>query len=343
MEKNKSRLLLSLFMIISLAITGLTFCACGEKEKVTLMLGNEFNEYLYSGENIQSITFDYNDKDYEQLISGATPIDVGSDDADDRNKVFMYKVKQTEDVNSPIDVYVLSKFEIYTNAEAINMFSNLTNLTSITFKNFNTSKAKRMNHMFLNCSSLEVLHVNKFKTGNTQSMVSMFEGCSSLKTLNLSSFNTKKVYQTGSMFKNCSSLESINLLSFNTSNLQTMSAMFSGCSSLTSLNLSNFNTREAWRMNEMFKDCTSLTSLDLSSFHTFELEASGMFSGCTMLETIYVSNRWKPNHVGGLNIFKDCVNLVGGNGTVYNSEYVNREYARVDSAEAPGYLTFKSI
>ena len=69
------------------------------------------------------------------------------------------------------------------------MFSNaldanrLTNLTSISFGNFNTSNVTDMHYMF--------------------------EGCSSLTSLNLSSFDMSKVTNTDSMLANCSGLTEI--------------------------------------------------------------------------------------------------------------------------------------
>jgi hypothetical protein len=40
-------------------------------------------------------------------------------------------------------------------------------------------------------------------------------------------------------------------------------------------------------------------------------------------------------------MFYDCPKLVGGNGTAYNSSYIDKTYARIDTAEIPGYLTAK--
>ena len=69
------------------------------------------------------------------------------------------------------------------------MFSNaldanrLTNLTSISFGNFNTSNVTDMHYMF--------------------------EGCSSLTSLNLSSFDMSKVTNTTDMLSDCSALTEI--------------------------------------------------------------------------------------------------------------------------------------
>ncbi|MCI6573477.1 MAG: BspA family leucine-rich repeat surface protein [Firmicutes bacterium] len=59
----------------------------------------------------------------------------------------------------------------------------LTNLTSISFGNFNTSNVTDMHYMF--------------------------EGCSSLTSINLSSFDMSKVTNTDSMLANCSGLTEI--------------------------------------------------------------------------------------------------------------------------------------
>lgn len=40
-------------------------------------------------------------------------------------------------------------------------------------------------------------------------------------------------------------------------------------------------------------------------------------------------------------VFDGCSKLVGGNGTVYDSTHTDATYARIDTAENPGYLTKK--
>ena len=41
-------------------------------------------------------------------------------------------------------------------------------------------------------------------------------------------------------------------------------------------------------------------------------------------------------------MFKEVTNLVGGNGTVYNSSHVDKTYARLDGGtSSPGYFTLK--
>ena len=40
-------------------------------------------------------------------------------------------------------------------------------------------------------------------------------------------------------------------------------------------------------------------------------------------------------------MFTGCTNLVGGNGTTYDSTKVDKTYARIDTASTRGYFTAK--
>jgi hypothetical protein len=74
-----------------------------------------------------------------------------------------------------------------------------------------------------------------------------------------------------------------------------------------------------------------------------------MFTNCFALTTIYVGDGWdmsKVTNSGGM--FTSCSELKGGNGTTLakikeneGMNVVDKTYARVDTAENPGYLTYK--
>ena len=143
-------------------------------------------------------------------------------------------------------------------------------------------------------------------------------------------------------FRSLISIENLNML--DTSKVTDMSFMFSSCSALTSLDLSSFNTSQVTNMSDMFSSCTSLTSLDLSNFNTSNvINMSYMIYSCSNLKTIYASNSFNTNKVtGSMSMFSNCSNLVGGEGTTYNSSYTDKTYARIDGgASAPGYFTLK--
>ena len=40
-----------------------------------------------------------------------------------------------------------------------------------------------------------------------------------------------------------------------------------------------------------------------------------------------------------MNMFSLCNSLVGGNGTLFDGDHVDKEYARIDKEGTPGYFT----
>ena len=225
------------------------------------------------------------------------------------------------------------------------MFNGCNSLTSLDLSHFNTANVTDMGFMFSNCRSLTSLDVSNFNTAKVTNMYNMFFNCSGLTSLDLSHFNTANVTDMNDMFYGCGSLMNLNLSSFNTANVTTMRSMFHYCESLTSLDVSNFNTANVTTMNQMFFGCSSLPSLDLSSFNTANVTDMGwMFSGCPNLATIYASDLWSTEKVtDSFDMFGYCGSLVGGQGTVYDSEKTDATYARIDGGTAaPGYFTYKA-
>jgi surface protein len=170
----------------------------------------------------------------------------------------------------------------------------------------------------------------------------MFYGCSGLTSLDLSSFDTSSLKNLFGMFEDCSGLKSINLTNFKTDKVENMGQLFLNCSSLESLDVSGFKTDEANSMFNMFRDCSSLKSLDLSSFNTQKVTNMFlMFSGCSNLTTIFVGSDWSTVSVmQSTEMFEDCTSLVGGSGTKYDANHIDKAYARIDGGVGnPGYFT----
>ena len=84
-----------------------------------------------------------------------------------------------------------------------------------------------------------------------------------------------------------------------------------------------------------------MTKLDLSGFDTSEVEnMRDLFSGCSELVTVIVSDKWNTDNVEvSENMFDECTKLAGGSGTVFDKEHTDAEYARIDTKETPGYFT----
>jgi surface protein len=174
----------------------------------------------------------------------------------------------------------------------------------------------------------------------------MFADCDTLTSLNLSGFKADSLKDMAGMFAGCRSLTSLDLSGFNTANVKYMGYAFSGCKSLTSLDLSGMITSSATEMEYMFQGCDTLASLDLSRFNTSRVwSMAGMFAGCKNLETIYAGRGWVTGAVNeSSDMFNGCTKLVGGQGTVYDADYVDATRAHIDGGpNNPGYLTGKII
>lgn len=106
--------------------------------------------------------------------------------------------------------------------------------------------------------------------------------------------------------------------------------------------LSYLNTSEVTNMAYMFLNCIDLTSLDLSHFNTSKVtDMTWMFTSCYALQTIYVGDGWDTDAVTeSQEIFKQCTSLVGGAGTTYDANHIDKAYAQIDGGtDNPGYFT----
>ena len=117
------------------------------------------------------------------------------------------------------------------------------------------------------------------------------------------------------------------------------------CFQLTTIQgIENLNTVNVTNMSEMFSFCEGLTNLDLSNFSTTNVtDMAEMFQYSSGLATIYVGSEWSTAKVEteyGRNMFLGCTALVGINGTAYDADHVDADYAHVDGGTAnPGYLS----
>ena len=183
-------------------------------------------------------------------------------------------------------------------------------------------------------------------TSNVTDMAGMFGHCYQMTSIDVSHFDTSNVTDMNAMFNMCTYLTSIDVSHFNTSNVTNMESMFNDCKKLTILDLSSFNTANVTTMSRMFEGCQELKRLDLSSFNTNNVTNPwSMFSGCSSLTRIYVSDQWKASSLGYTSgMFSNCTSLVGGAGTVYDSNHTDGSYAHIDGGtDNPGYLTERGI
>ena len=161
-----------------------------------------------------------------------------------------------------------------------------------------------------------------------------------------------KVYLTNGagLFEYMINLKSVDLANMYTDKVTDMSGMFAGCLSLESIDASNFNTSNVTNMNGMFDGSggvlgsSKVKNINISSFDTSNVtDMSYMFYYMTNLTTIYASNNFTTSAVTNSDrMFTGSSKLVGGNGTKYNSSYIDKTYARIDASSTPGYFTLKN-
>ena len=293
------------------------------------------------------------------IPEGATVVDVSKNN-DNTIKMWYNEA----DANGNYDITIGSNNTIYANPSSFELFSNLTNVTSIDLSNMDTSGMTNMFNMFSDNTSLtNITFGDNFNTANVTNMGGMFKNCTILKTIDLSSFDTSNATIFASMFMNCQGLQNLDLKSFNTSNVERMETMFYNCSSLTSLDLSNFNTSKITDMTYMFNRCKSLTNINLSSFDTSNVSSLyDAFAGLTSLKvldlssfdtskvtnmgrmflnsnnlvTIYVSDLWNISNVTSASrMFEGCTSLKGA--VPYDSSKTDASMANYTN----GYLTKK--
>lgn len=264
----------------------------------------------------------------------------------------------------------VSNFDTRKVRTILGLFYNCSSLEKIDLSNFDTSNVTSFQWLFTKCNNLREINLKGLDTSNVTSMMQMFSECKNLVNLDVSMFDTSKVTDMSSMFALCNSLTQLDVSNFDTSNVTNMGSMFYGCNQLQTLDLKNFITNKVTNMNVMFRECRNLKKLDISKFNTEnvtsmsymflncinlqELDLSSfdtklvtnmyqMFYMCSNLKTIYVSDKWDTNNVTeSTGMFSYCNNIIGENGTKYTDKHTSVEYARVDTIQNPGYLTYKN-
>ena len=230
----------------------------------------------------------------------------------------------------------LSNFDT-SNVTNMNSMFGYSEATTLDLSSFDTSKVTNMNSMFSD-SQATILDVSNFDTSKVTNMSLMFYN-SQATTLDVSNFDTSKVTNMNSMFF-LSKAATLDVSNFDTSKVTDMSSMFDN-SQVTTLDVSNFDTSKVTNMNSMFY-LSKTTTLDLSNFNTSNVTDMGhMFYSSENLKTIYVSNKFKIDNVTSSNyMFTGATKLVGGAGTKYDANHVDKVYAHIDGGTSnPGYFT----
>lgn len=219
------------------------------------------------------------------------------------------KVKAwVETVGKKLELHIAAKDGVRAPENCRNLFAGYTTATVIDFGGcFETSGAVDMSGMFRGCGVEGVLDLSGFQTSGVRDMSEMFADMSSLETVDLSSFDTSGVTDMSGMFRGyCGT--SLDISGFDTSAVTDMGELFAE-STLTELDLQNFNTAEVTCMSGMFRGCSKLESLNISSFWTANVRTMDhMFEGCG-LSRIDVKKFNSSRVTNMAYMFADCDNL----------------------------------
>ena len=235
----------------------------------------------------------------------------------------------------------------------------LTNTVVVDLSAWDTSSATDMSHMFdgMGYVSAEwsVGNLKNWDTSHVTTMEYMFKSTGSYGTKwylgDISQWDTSQVTNMRGMFYDAaSSLRKmeLDLSGWNTGKVTDMSVMLQNIGQYsrqcTIKGLENWDVSQVSDMSGMFKNCgmkaTGFT-LNLSGWNTQKLSnTSEMFQNMSSVETIYVGSGWNMSGVtSSTGMFEGDAKLIGGNGTVYDSTHIDKEYARIDAEGTPGYLT----
>ena len=111
------------------------------------------------------------------------------------------------------------------------------------------------------------------------------------------------------------------------------------------ITMTNINTPLLNNISYMFQGSGSGSNpfIDISGLDTTNVtNASYMFNDANA-KTIYVGDNFNTSNItNSVSMFDGCQYVVGGNGTTFDPEHIDKEYARVDSLDSPGYFTYKA-
>ena len=225
------------------------------------------------------------------------------------------------------------------------MFKDCTNLETIeNIENLHTENVENFLYMFSNCRKLKNNNFNSFEMERATTIERIFYNCSNLNSIDLTDWNVKNIKGMYGAFQYCTALTNINLKTWRTKQLTNIGAMFAYCSHLQNIDLSSFSVESVKDYSDIFRGCSALKTVNIENWNTNLVENTKyMFSGCSNLTTIYVSEDFNTNNITeSTNMFSNCNKIVGGNGTTYNSDYIDKTYARIDGGPSnPGYFTSK--
>lgn len=146
-------------------------------------------------------------------------------------------------------------------------------------------------------------------------------------------------------FAGLENMTEVDLTNLDSSECTDFSNMFYYCFKLQAIDATKIDVTNGVNFRGMFLDCWEIQVLDCSGWDTSNGENfQAMFYDCVELRTIYAKPTFvTPQDAYMTNtMFSICQNLSGGNGTQYDSNYIDYQRAWVDAYNGhAGYFTDK--
>ena len=274
------------------------------------------------------------------------------------NKMFENCTKMTN-----LDV---SNWDTNSLSDMTYIFNACTSIKKLDLNNWNVSKVKDFQCLFYGCRNLTTLKISDWDVSNVQSFVATFNYCSKLPYVDLSKWNTSSAQSFYAMFDGCNYINNLDLSKWDTQNVYNVAWMFSGTLRLTNLKgVENWNVQNVYSISYWFHNCglseiklpdlaknditslrhmfsgaNNITEIDLTKINMNKVtDLRETFAYCRKLKTIYVQNDYAGTS-NDSDTFIDCISLIGGAGTKYDSTFIDSTGARIDGGvNNPGYFT----
>ena len=241
---------------------------------------------------------------------------------DETSQTLTLRKSKTDEI-AENNVYILNDAPKL--ARIIDVYKQIRNI--VIDESCKTYKPTALNSFFANLESLvKITGLENINFGEAKDLSYLFSGCKNLSDVEINKLNIDKATDISGMFQNCMVLANIDLSNFNSANVKNMKGMFENCFNLKSIIFGDtFDTQNVTSMSGMFKESYLLETLDLSLFNTSKvIYMEEMFSGCTKLNRIYVSDLFTTDNVQfHSDMFKNCKRLPNIDLNVTNRTHAN--------------------
>ena len=117
----------------------------------------------------------------------------------------------------------------------------------------------------------------------------------------------RALYNAEAMFVYCEDIEWIDFSNFDFSQVTSTTVLMGYCNKLKYVNFGNANASEVIYMNYMFTKCYALETVD-NFFKTLNVQSiNSMFSQCSSLKSLDLSNFYTPFTTDFGSAFEDCI------------------------------------